>query len=57
MDRRIEEIKQEDGVRSVLLLEDGIPAYYRTLYGSMKNRHISTSRQRNILYSIEVLFN
>lgn len=57
MDRRIEELKQENGVRSVLLLEDGIPMYYPTLYVSMKLRHISVSRQRNILYCIEVLFN
>lgn len=57
MDRKIVELKQEDGVRSMLLLEDGIPMYYPTLYVSMELRHISVSRQRNILYSIEVLFN
>jgi integrase len=57
MDRKVVELKQEDGVRSVILLEEGFPMYYPTLYVSMELRHISVSRQRNILYSIEVLFN
>jgi integrase len=57
MNRRVEELKQEDGVRSVLLLESGVPMYYPTLYVSMELRHISVSRQRSNLYSIGVLFN
>jgi integrase len=57
MDRRVEGLTEESGVRSVMLLERGIPAYYPTLYGSQRLRRVSTSRQKSVLYSIEVLLN
>jgi len=57
MERTVEELKFENGVRRMLLLEAGIPIYYPTLYISKKHRSTSVSRQRNILYSIEVLLN
>jgi integrase len=46
---------EEGGVRSALLLERGIPVYYPTLYCTMALRRFSVSRQRSVLYSIEVL--
>ena len=55
MGRRIEELIEGGGVRSVLLLEDGVPVYYPTLYSTMALRRFSASRQRSVLYSIEVL--
>jgi len=57
MTRTIEELKQENGVRCMMMLEDGIPMYYPTLFVSVELRHFSVSRQRNMLYCIEVLFN
>ena len=57
MERTVEELKFENGVRRMLLLEDGIPIYYSTLYISRKHRNTSVSRQRSILYNIEVLLN
>lgn len=57
MDRRIEELKQENGVRIALLSKDGIPIYYPTLFVSMELKRVSTSRQRSMLYAIEVLLN
>lgn len=57
MERTVEELKFDNGVRRMLLLEDGIPIYYPTLYISTKHRGTSASRQRNILYSIEILLN
>ncbi|MEW8019590.1 MAG: hypothetical protein G8D58_02200, partial [gamma proteobacterium symbiont of Phacoides pectinatus] len=55
MGQSIEELRREDGVRCVLLMEDGLPMYYPTLYTSMKLRHLSVARQRTILNAIKVL--
>jgi len=55
MGRSIEELKREDGVRCMLLMQDGLPMYYPTLYTSLKLRHLSVARQRAVLNAIKVL--
>jgi len=55
MEFKVEVLKMEDGRRFALLLKDGIPMYYPSLYITTRKRNSSYNTQRNIQQHIKLL--
>ena len=52
---KVELLKMEDGRRFALLLQNGQPAYYPSLFITSQKRDASFHTQRNILYHLRLL--
>ncbi|WP_273210278.1 tyrosine-type recombinase/integrase [Marinobacter subterrani] len=52
----IENLRMEDGRRFAMLLDDGVPVYYPSLYITTQKRDRSFETQRNILNHIRILY-